>query len=46
MLDNLIEIVKLGENTYLLNNLLKIRILLKDNPNDQELGKELRKLLL
>ena len=45
MLDNLIEIVKLGENTYLLKNLLKIRILLKNNPNDQKLGEQLRKLL-
>lgn len=46
MLDNLIEMAKLGENTYLLNSLLDIQKMLLKNPNDQKLGEQFRKLLL
>ena len=46
MLDNLIEIAKLGENKYVLNNLLNMQKILLQNPNNFLAGEKLRKLLL
>ena len=46
MLENLIQIAKLGENKYLLNKLLEIQKTLVGNPNDFFAGEKLKKLLL
>lgn len=44
-LEQIIEMVKLTDNTWLLIKLLEIKTILNNNPNDLSLGKELRKFL-
>lgn len=41
----MIEVVKLGDNTWLLKKLSEIEKTLLENPNDTSLGESLRKLL-
>lgn len=45
MIDTLIQLAKLGNNTYLIQKLELIQKTLIDNPNDLKLGEEMRKLL-
>lgn len=45
MIENLIELASLRDNTYLIQRLEVIKKTLLENPNDLKLGEEIRKLL-
>lgn len=45
ILEDCIHLVSLTENTYLLKQLEYIKEIIKETPNDLELGQKLRKIL-
>lgn len=45
ILEDILHILSLGENTYLQTEIKKIQQLIKDTPNNYELGEKLRKIL-
>ena len=45
ILEDCIHLVSLTENTYLLKELKYIKQIIKETPNDLELGEKLRKVL-
>ena len=45
MIEGLIHLVSLTDNDYLLKRLKQIKETVDNNPNDMELGYEIRKLL-